>query len=124
MERARCGWDFDRCKPFVEARFHELGIDTADALLDYLPFRYDDLRFPTPAARLGAAGGEENAVGHVVAVKERRVRGLEIVELQLRDDAGYTIRRVLVAAYGCMVGAFCGICRLIKSYNCAAVPPP
>ena len=28
---------------------------------------------------------------------------------KLRDDAGYTIGRVLVAAMGCMVGAFCGI---------------
>ena len=28
---------------------------------------------------------------------------------ELRDDAGYTIERVLVAAYGCMAGAFCGI---------------
>ncbi len=68
--------------------FRELGIDTARALLEYLPFRYDDLRFPTSAARLGEAGGEENAVGTVVAVKERRVRGLEIVELELADDAG------------------------------------
>lgn len=68
--------------------FRELGIDTTRALLEYLPFRYDDLRFPTPAARLGEAGGEENAVGTAVAVKERRVRGLEIVEVELTDDAG------------------------------------
>jgi ATP-dependent DNA helicase RecG len=68
--------------------FRELGIDTARALLEYLPFRYDDLRFPTPAARLGEAAGEENAVGTVVAVKERRIRGLEIVEVELTDDAG------------------------------------
>jgi ATP-dependent DNA helicase RecG len=68
--------------------FRELGIDSARALLEYLPFRYDDLRFPTPAARLGDSGGEENAVGTVAGVKERRVRGLEIVELQLNDDAG------------------------------------
>ncbi len=27
----------------------------------------------------------------------------------LREDDGYTIGRVLVAAYGCMIGAFCGI---------------
>lgn len=74
--------------PKSAALFRELGIDTAQALLDYLPFRYDDLRFPTPARRLGETGGEENAVGTVLAVKERRVRGLEIVELQLRDDAG------------------------------------
>ncbi len=60
----------------------------AAALLEYLPFRYDDLRFPTPARRLGETGGEENAVGRVAAVKERRVRGLEIVEARLTDDFG------------------------------------
>jgi ATP-dependent DNA helicase RecG len=53
-----------------------------------LPFRYEDLRFPTPAARLGETGGEENALGRVVAVKERRVRGLEIVEVAMADNAG------------------------------------
>ncbi|MBV9028531.1 MAG: DEAD/DEAH box helicase, partial [Candidatus Eremiobacteraeota bacterium] len=68
--------------------FRELGLDTARALLEYFPFRYDDFRFPTPAARLGETGGEENAVGRVVAVKERRVRGLDIVEVHLSDDAG------------------------------------
>lgn len=68
--------------------FVELGIDTAQKLLDYLPFRYEDLRFPTPARSLGNAGGEENAVGTVVAVKERRVRGLEIVEGTLHDADG------------------------------------
>jgi ATP-dependent DNA helicase RecG len=68
--------------------FRELGITTARELLDYLPFRYDDLRFPTPSTALGSSGGEENAVGVVVAVKERRARGLEIVEVRLRDDAG------------------------------------
>ncbi len=70
--------------------FAELGIATARELLEHLPFRYEDLRFPTPAARLGEAGVEENAVGRVVSVKERRVRGLEIVELQLLDDGGGT----------------------------------
>ncbi|MDE2483045.1 MAG: ATP-dependent DNA helicase RecG [bacterium] len=69
--------------------FRELGIATARDLLDYLPFRYDDLRFPTPSSRLGSTGGaEENAVGVVEHVKERRARGLEIVELRLRDDDG------------------------------------
>jgi ATP-dependent DNA helicase RecG len=68
--------------------FRELGVASAQALLDYLPFRYDDLRFPTPAARLGAADGEENAVGTVTAVRERRVRNLEIVEVRLVDDDG------------------------------------
>jgi ATP-dependent DNA helicase RecG len=74
--------------PKTALLLHELNIDSATALLDYLPFRYDDLRFPTPAARLGESGGEENAVGRVGAVKERRIRGLEIVEVQLADDAG------------------------------------
>jgi ATP-dependent DNA helicase RecG len=68
--------------------FAALGIQTARDLLEYLPFRYDDLRFPTKSSALGASGGEENAVGRVVAVKERRVRGLEIVEVRLRDEAG------------------------------------
>ncbi len=68
--------------------FRDLGVHTGHDLLDYIPFRYDDLRFPTPSNRLGANGGEENAVGVVTHVKERRVRGLEIVEVRLRDDAG------------------------------------
>ncbi|HET9030644.1 MAG TPA: ATP-dependent DNA helicase RecG [Candidatus Aquilonibacter sp.] len=68
--------------------FRDLGIQTARDLLDYLPFRYDDLRFPTPSTALGSSGGEENAVGVVTFVKERRVRGLEIVEVRLRDDEG------------------------------------
>lgn len=68
--------------------FRALGIETSRDLLDYLPFRYEDLRFPTPSNALGSSGGEENAVGIVGAVKERRVRGLEIVEVRLRDDAG------------------------------------
>jgi ATP-dependent DNA helicase RecG len=68
--------------------FRELGIESAQALLDYLPFRYDDLRFPTPAARLGAETGEENAIGRIMSVNERRVRSLEIVEVRLVDDDG------------------------------------
>ena len=74
--------------PKTAALFRELGIETAGALLEYLPFRYDDLRFPTPAMHLGETGGEENAVGRVAGVKERRVRGLEIVEVRLTDDVG------------------------------------
>jgi ATP-dependent DNA helicase RecG len=74
--------------PKSAALFRELGIDTGEALLDYLPFRYDDFRFPTPAAQLGATSAEENAVGRVIGLKERRVRGLEIVELQMLDDSG------------------------------------
>ncbi|HEY3674808.1 MAG TPA: DEAD/DEAH box helicase, partial [Candidatus Tumulicola sp.] len=68
--------------------FVELGVSTPAELLDYFPFRYDDLRFPVPARELGATGGEENAVGTIVALKERRVRDLEIVEATMRDDEG------------------------------------
>ncbi len=69
--------------------FREIGINTPLELLDYLPFRYDDLRLPTPSTLLGGTGApEENAVGTVDAVKERRVRDLEIVELVLHDAAG------------------------------------
>jgi len=74
--------------PKTAQLFADLGIETAAALLEYLPFRYDDLRFATPAMQLGLTGGEENAVGHVIEVKERRVRGLEIVELRMRDATG------------------------------------
>jgi ATP-dependent DNA helicase RecG len=74
--------------PKTAPLFRDLGIDTAAALLEYLPFRYDDFRFPTPATRLGESGGEENAVGRITGLKERRVRGLEIVEARLADDSG------------------------------------
>jgi ATP-dependent DNA helicase RecG len=74
--------------PKTAPLFRALGVDTAQALLEYFPFRYDDLRYPTPAVRLGGAGSEENAVGRVAAVAQRRIRGLEIVELRLLDDAG------------------------------------
>jgi ATP-dependent DNA helicase RecG len=74
--------------PKTAPLFLELGIATASDLLEYFPFRYDDLRFPTPARDLGVAGGEENAVGTIVALKERRIRDLEIVEASMRDDEG------------------------------------
>lgn len=73
--------------PKTAPLFRELGIDGASALLEYLPFRYEDLRFATPASLLGAADGEANAVGRITGLKERRVRGLEIVEARLVDDA-------------------------------------
>jgi ATP-dependent DNA helicase RecG len=80
--------DLSGVGPKTAPLFRELGIETAAALLEYLPFRYEDLRFPTPAIHLGETGGEENAVGRVTGIKERRVRGLEIVELRLVDDVG------------------------------------
>jgi ATP-dependent DNA helicase RecG len=80
--------ELDGVGPKSVPLFRELGVESSHDLLDYLPFRYDDLRFPTPSNALGSSGGEENAVGIVEHVKERRVRGLEIVEVRLRDDAG------------------------------------
>ncbi|MGA8534812.1 MAG: DEAD/DEAH box helicase, partial [Candidatus Tumulicola sp.] len=74
--------------PKTAPLFRDLGIDTAEALLEYLPFRYEDLRFATPASQLGRTPGEENAVGVVVGIKERRVRHLEIVEAAMQDDTG------------------------------------
>jgi ATP-dependent DNA helicase RecG len=74
--------------PKTAPLFAELGIVDLRSLLEYFPFRYEDLRFAVPAARLGESGGEENAVGTVASVKERRVRYLEIVEVALHDDAG------------------------------------
>ena len=50
--------------------------------------------------------GEENAVGRVVAVKEKRVRGLEIVELQLRDDAGDPFAAKWIGRNRYVVGRF------------------
>jgi ATP-dependent DNA helicase RecG len=73
--------------------FRDLGIETARDLLDYFPFRYDDLREPMSSAQLRVAAndgaGEVNALGYVVDVKERRARsGLEIVEVRAEDDSG------------------------------------
>ncbi len=96
----------DGVGPKTAALLRELGVNTADALLDYLPFRYEDLRFPTPALRLGETVGEENAVGRVVAVKEKRVRGLEIVELALRDDAGDAFAAKWIGRNRYVVGRF------------------
>lgn len=70
-------------------KFAELGITTAQDLLDYFPYRYEDLRFPTPAAQLGFSGeaAEENAVGTILSVRERRAR-LAIVEADIEDQSG------------------------------------
>jgi len=68
-------------------KFEELHIRTALDLLNHFPHRYDDLRAITPASELGNAQSEENAVGTVVAVHERRAR-LAIVEAELQDESG------------------------------------
>ncbi|HEY5257169.1 MAG TPA: ATP-dependent DNA helicase RecG [Candidatus Baltobacteraceae bacterium] len=80
--------DLSAVGPKTAQYFRELGIDTAEALLENFPFRYEDMRFPTPSTGLGGTQEEQIAVGRIVHVKERRVRDLEIVEACMRDDAG------------------------------------
>lgn len=83
------------------AKFGELSIRTAEDLLGTFPFRYEDLRFPTPAARLGERGEgfEENAVARVVRVRERRARNLAIVEAEMADDTGTFVAKWFGRAY-------------------------
>ncbi|HEY9085335.1 MAG TPA: ATP-dependent DNA helicase RecG [Candidatus Tyrphobacter sp.] len=86
--------DLDGVGEKSERLFLELGIATARDLLDDFPFRYEDLREPMSAADLREArlddesAGEVNALGRITAVKERRVRDLEIVEARLQDESG------------------------------------
>ncbi|MHB8462204.1 MAG: ATP-dependent DNA helicase RecG, partial [Vulcanimicrobiaceae bacterium] len=65
-----------------------LGIETALDLLQTFPFRYEDLRFATPTSQAKIGDGEQNFVGTVVSVNERRVRDLEIVDARITDDHG------------------------------------
>lgn len=85
-------------------KFAELGVLTAEDLLNYFPYRYEDLRYPTPAARLGLSGDsvEENAVGYIVAVRERRAR-LAIVEADVEDDSGRFVAKWFGRKY--LIGA-------------------
>ena len=74
--------------PKTAAALAALGISSALDLLQTFPFRYEDLRFATPSSQAKIGEGEQNFVGTVVAIKERRVRDLEIVEARLQDDHG------------------------------------
>ena len=87
------------------SKFNELGIATAEDLLGTFPFRYEDLRFPTPAARLGerGEGAEENAVAEVLRIRERRARNLAIVEAELADDSGSFVAKWFGRSY--LIGA-------------------
>jgi ATP-dependent DNA helicase RecG len=92
-------------------RFKELGVATPLDLLNHFPFRYDDLRIVTPAAELAlrqpfdkAQGAqddsvEENAVGTIVWVRERRARRLAIVEAELADDSGTFVAKWFGRSY-------------------------
>ncbi|MBV9148864.1 MAG: ATP-dependent DNA helicase RecG [Candidatus Eremiobacteraeota bacterium] len=86
----------------LAARFDELGVRTPLDLLNHFPFRYDDLRIVTPAAELGRSESEENAVGSIVRVRERRAR-LPIIEAEIEDDTGRFIATWFGRAY--LIGA-------------------
>ena len=58
-----------------------------EQLSDHLPFRYEDLRFGTPPSASDNPAAKRSG-RNVVAVKERRARYLEIVEVTMRDDGG------------------------------------
>ena len=81
-------------------RFAELGILTPVDLLNHFPFRYDDLRAVTPAADLGREdGAEQNAIGTIVWVRERRARRLAIVEAELADSSGTFVAKWFGRSY-------------------------
>lgn len=84
-------------------RFAELGIRTPEDLLNDFPYRYEDLRFPTPASQLAENESEQNAVGNIVWVRERRARNLAIVEAELQDDTGTFIATWFGRSY--LIGA-------------------
>ena len=110
--------------PKSAALFRELGIETAEALLDYLPFRYDDLRFPTPALRLGETGGEENAVGLVVA--QGVVGGLRVLLDRIRVPAlGTSLGQIIAMLHACLAQAFaCALLALAVSCSRGWITTP
>ena len=73
-----------------------------DLLADF-PFRYEDLRIPTPSTQLGGTESEQNAVGRIVWVRDKRVRHLAIVEAELEDEHGTFIATWFGRTY--LVGA-------------------
>jgi ATP-dependent DNA helicase RecG len=71
--------------PETAAKFAELGVETADDLLAYIPRAYRDWRTPLPIGAL--AEGEAIVVGTVVRVRERQGR-FPLVSVDLADDTG------------------------------------
>ena len=90
--RQRCADDLERSDediaelsgvgPKTAPLFRELGIERRGRCSSICRFVTKTCAFRRRRARLGESGGEENAVGRSSAVKERRVRQLEIVELR------------------------------------------
>ncbi len=71
--------------PATAAKFAELGIETHEQLLAYLPRAYRDWRVPQPIATLGE--GEAIVVGRAVRVRERAGR-FPLVSVDLADASG------------------------------------
>jgi ATP-dependent DNA helicase RecG len=71
--------------PETAAKFAEVGVETPDELLAYIPRAYRDWREPMPIG--GLREGEAIVVGEVVRVKERRGR-FPLVTATLRDATG------------------------------------
>ncbi len=71
-------------------------------LINHFPFRYDDLRIVTPASQLGRGDDEENAIGSIVWVRERRAR-LPIIEAEIEDETGRFVATWFGRAY--LIGA-------------------
>ncbi|HZW53049.1 MAG TPA: DEAD/DEAH box helicase, partial [Candidatus Elarobacter sp.] len=73
--------------PETAAKFAELGVESPEDLLRYVPRAYRDWREPMPIASVRE--GEAIVVGRVMHVKERRGRGrFELVTATLQDDTG------------------------------------
>jgi ATP-dependent DNA helicase RecG len=71
--------------PATAAKFAELGVETPEQLLAYLPRAYRDWRVPQPIASL--TEGEAIVVGVIVRVKERAGR-FPLVTAELSDGTG------------------------------------
>lgn len=71
--------------PETAAKFAELGVETTDDLLAYIPRAYRDWRTPMPIGTL--TEGEAIVVGTVVRVRERQGR-FPLVTVDLADETG------------------------------------
>jgi ATP-dependent DNA helicase RecG len=81
--------------PATAAKFAEVGIETPEQLLAYLPRAYRDWRVPQPIATLSGAeagDGEAIAVGRITRVRERPGR-FPLVAVDLTDESGTIVAK-------------------------------